>query len=83
MKMYRTQSYGCEIKKIEVEKRTEKSVWVKGSRSAIMSSWSQHFNTFDEAKSYLLKNAKQSIDSKKFQLECAESFLKNVEAQEE
>jgi hypothetical protein len=80
--MYRTCSYGCEIETIEVERKTEKSVWINESRSARTSDWEQYFDTFEEAKNHLIKQAEEKIESAKNNLAIAESFLKDVQEQE-
>ena len=44
-----------DIKKIEIEKETKKSYWVKGIRSAKTSEYSALFDSFDEAKQFTIK----------------------------
>ena len=46
----------AEIKEVEVEKETDKSVWINGSRTAKATAYSTFFDTFQEAKKGLISN---------------------------
>lgn len=66
--MTRDNLYGELITAIDVEKETEKSVWINGRREAKHSSWATYHDTWEEAKTYLLalslrklKNARRSL----------------------
>lgn len=83
MKKYVTTKHGCEIDEVEVEKETEKSVWINGDRHSKSSSYNTYHNSFEDAKNHLITTAENRIKSAKFQVEVAESFLKNVESQVE
>jgi len=57
IKKYRTGSYGRAIEEVEVERETEKSVWMKGQRSEKMTNYSCYFNTWQEAHDHILKKS--------------------------
>ena len=43
-----------EVEKVEIEKETESSVWIKGRREAKETQYHAFFNTFQEAKDFLI-----------------------------
>ena len=58
------------INPVEVEKSTDKTVWIKSkyrrtetSRNAIYSDYCSYFRTFAEAKQFALKRQQDKIDS--------------------
>lgn len=78
MRKYRTSKYGCEIETVEVERETDKSVWINGQRNAKRTDWFNYWNTFIEAKNHLMIVAEKKINAARFNLECAEAFYENV-----
>jgi hypothetical protein len=80
--MYCVDKYSCEVKKVYIEKKTDKSIWISGSRYSICGSYNNYFESFKEAKQFQLDFAEQKVKGSKFSLECAESFLSKVRAQE-
>lgn len=66
--------YGYEIESILVEKETEHSVWINGDRSSKRSSYSNYFNSFQEAKDFLLEDASGQV--KKAQLSLKNALSK-------
>lgn len=69
MNKYRISPYRLEIEKVEIEKETDKTLWVKEKNSHGKeyisqcrkdSSWHKYFDTFEDAKQYLIeKNIKE------------------------
>lgn len=68
---YKTLSFETRIDKVEVEKETDKSVWVDGRSFRKLSGYECYFDTFEEAKSYYLERAGSKVISAKKQLEFA------------
>jgi hypothetical protein len=67
-----------EIKKVEVEKETDSSVWAKGKRIAKRARHQSIFDGWEEAKEHLLKEAEASVISARRQLEYANSRYGNI-----
>ena len=69
--MYQVGNYNCEIEKVKVTKETDKFVTVERiynkekyeRREAKNSSWHNFFNTFQEAKNYLIEQSENKIKS--------------------
>ena len=68
------------ITAIEVERETESSVWIHGRRNAKRSGYLNYFDTFEQAKDFLLSEAHKIIDAKKAALGNAEAYLESIEA---
>lgn len=66
------------IKKIEVEKETEKSVIIDGRRNAKFSEHAQYHESFDEAKAFLMQKAEARLTKARRSLEDAQGFYGNV-----
>ena len=86
---YRTGGYGKDlIEPVNVVKATEKTVTIlrpagwngkpKEDRSAINSSYHNHFRTWDEAQAYLIAKSQGRIESLRRQLEVEKSHLGNI-----
>ena len=60
---YEIPNWSNTIKEIEIERETEKSIWVKGIRRLKRSDYSSVFNTFWEAAEYLLIRQRGKIDT--------------------
>ena len=62
MKMYKTDiwSYGSPITEVEVERVSDKSIWIKGNRRSKISSYECYFDTLNEAK----EHSKNHFESK-------------------
>ena len=87
MKMYRTKSYSNRIEEVEIVRSTEKSVWVTredifGEKNKIrclkMSDYEKYWDTYKEAKQYLIKRYENVIESLKKRLQEARSELGQV-----
>lgn len=63
------------IQEIEVEKETDASVWVNGSRRAKRSMTEAYFGTWDEAYDYLLHVANLRIEDARKNVERYEQIL--------
>lgn len=72
------------IEKVEVERETEKCVWVKrwGSQTASrrnkMSDYECYFDSFDEAKAYLVDAAKRKVTAAEARLQSLKAELKKA-----
>jgi hypothetical protein len=66
------------IEQVEVERETTASVWINGSRNAKVSDWKNYFDTWDEAKQYLLNQAEAKLTGARFRLQSARSEHGNI-----
>lgn len=85
---YKTSNYGERITKVEVERETENFVWEKindtrSDRRAKIATWASYFDSFEEAKQYLLNAAKEKVEFYKDQLQRAKSELGQLESLKE
>lgn len=51
------------IEQVEVERESENSVWIDGRRSSKMTSYECYFDTFEQAKDYLISELLKDIRS--------------------
>lgn len=84
MKLYRT-GWGNElIKEVEVEKQTEKSIWIKNryngkvTRCAKHSNYDNFWKTIEEAKQHLTEKYNRIIKSAEYKIEHAISNLEEL-----
>jgi hypothetical protein len=67
------------IAPIEVERATEKFVWIDGRRAGRLGSYCQgYFETWDAARDYLQSDATMKVASLRRQLETANGRLGNI-----
>jgi poly(3-hydroxyalkanoate) synthetase len=66
------------IEKIKVERETEVSVWINGSRSAKDSSWHKYWDTWEQAHTYLLEKSERSLEAARKALEGAQGQYGNI-----
>jgi len=87
--MYRAGGWGNNlIEAIETIKETEKTVWFMSDRGrecreAKQSSYQNWFNTFKEAKDFLMGKKQSKIDGLRRQLEVAKSEFGNLKGLKE
>ena len=67
MKMYKNNWQG--IIEVEVERKSESSVWINGNRRAIRSSYENYFDTAEECKAFMLREAEAVLKSAEDRLE--------------
>ena len=79
----RRSSFGRMIETIQVEKESEKSVWIDGRRCAKRSGFDNYFDSFDEAKEFLTEYADNRLDIARRNLQLAQSFAGNVKGLKE
>jgi hypothetical protein len=68
-----------DIRPIKVQRSTDDSVWIAGRRRKRLCDSYAYFPTWDEAKSYLVEQAQQKVDSCRRQLEYYKGKLGNAE----
>lgn len=78
MKKYRTSLWGQLIKVVDVDRETTSSVWIRGRRTSKRTEDYSYFDTFAEAKQYLLGIAEREVNSARQNLERAEGNYNNV-----
>jgi len=71
------------IEKIEVERETKSTVWIKGRAERKHGEYHDYHDTWKEARDFLVDNAYEHIDDKTNALEFAEKALDEVMAMEE
>lgn len=59
---YRTDGWRKLIDIVEVERETGSSVWINGRRNAKTTDYHCYFDSFEDAKSYLLKSIQMDIN---------------------
>lgn len=76
---YETGGYGKKlIERVEVERETNSSVWINGSRSAKESGYKSYFDSWDDAKDHLLKRAYLKHEQQQMRFQLAAKELKLV-----
>lgn len=83
MKYYKVRGYSsytlqAEIEEVEVERETDKSVWVKGNRYLKRSEWSNFYKRREEAKGHILKMQTEIRNRLKDRLADAEIALRKI-----
>jgi hypothetical protein len=63
MVKFKTKNLWNTIQKVEIERETDSYVWINGYRSRKKSEYECFFDTFIEAKEFLIKKAEMSVDS--------------------
>jgi len=71
------------IVRMEVEKTTDKSVWIKGSRVARESDGTRIVDSFDEAKSWLVSVAKRKMEAAERRATEAKADMEKADAMRE
>jgi hypothetical protein len=72
-----------EVEKVEVEKETELSVWIKGRREAKETQCSAFFDTFQEAKDFLIDVFEKKAQTVRRQLERTNGYIGNAKGLKE
>lgn len=66
------------IERVEIERETEKSVWICGNRNAKRSEWYNYYDTWEDAHKALLNQQKACVDSLRLRLERSKGVLGNI-----
>ena len=77
MERYIAHSWG-KLEKVNIEKETEKSYWIKGSRHQKHNSYSNLFKTRSEAKDFIIKEQLKKIEATKRQVVYLENELEKI-----
>jgi hypothetical protein len=76
---YRTGGWGNDlIERIEIERETAASVWIRGNRHAKQSEYLKYFDNWDDAKAQLMEKAERKLKSCRRSLERAQGEYGNV-----
>lgn len=79
MLMYEAWASFNSIKPVEVDRATDKSVYIKGNRRArVTDGYTSYFDTWDEAKAHLVACNERVVNGYRVQLERASSRLGNA-----
>jgi len=68
----------AKIREVEIEKETEKSVWINGNRSAKRSEWANYYDTWEDAHKALLFQQESYINNLRKRLEISKGVLGNI-----
>lgn len=71
-------TWGVKIEQIEVERETEKFVWIDGRRNAKKSEYENYFDSFDDAKKFLMDYADDRLRKARLVLQNEQGFKGNV-----
>ena len=77
MERYIAHSWG-KLEKVNIEKETEKSYWIKGSRYKKRTSYSVLFKTRPEAKQFIINKQLEKIEATKRQVVYLENELEKI-----
>lgn len=80
---YEADTSWLKISKVEVERETKNSVWINGRRNAKLSGWKSYFDTFQEAKEYLIQAKNEDVFRARCALNRANAALGNAEGLKE
>ena len=80
MKMYKNNWQG--IIEVEVERKSESSVWIKGLRNALRSSYENYFDTPEECKAFMLREAEAVLKHSEARVEYARKKVAEIMALE-
>lgn len=61
IEMFKTGFLAAEIEVVSVDKKTEKSVWIKGRRQAKVGEYESFFDSYSDAKEYLVGKYSNNI----------------------
>jgi hypothetical protein len=88
MKMYKTGGWKELIEVVEVEKVTEKSVWLSHGRTARRSNYCSYWDTMEEAEEHLkakynnmIQAAESRIERAQYNLEALDILVKIIKKQ--
>jgi hypothetical protein len=77
--MFKYKTGSTKIEKVEVAGETDHFVkLLNGRKEAKRSDWSNYFDSFDNAKNYLLEKAERKVSSLRRQLESANGELGQI-----
>lgn len=71
-----------EIEKVEIDRETDTSVWLKGEKHSVRknTSWDNYHDTFEEAKEFLRQQELKDIRNYESSIEYHRDKLKKIEA---
>ena len=78
MKKYRTVTYSNKIEVCEVERETDKSVWIKGRRNDKITEFNRFHDSFEEAKQHLIDRHEKNIKRHRDEIHRSESELGTI-----
>lgn len=67
------------IEIVEADRMTDKSVWIRGRKNSIKSSYESYHLTYKEAKQSLVEDAKKKLLSVQYNLKYAQDALAKAE----
>jgi hypothetical protein len=88
MKKYKTDTYSIDIKSIEIEKETEKTIFIRRENGSLAgerkkSFYYKYFDSFAEAREYLINQRIEFVKSYKDRIAKYESEIEKLKAMKE
>ena len=75
---YKTGGWQVKIKEVEVDKETEKCVWIRGRRNSKLSSYESYFDSFSDAKVFLINRKERRISKLQSSLDIVKKELAEI-----
>ncbi len=75
---YVTGGYGKYIERVEIQRETDASVWINGSRNGKWTDWKKYHDTWDHAKNYLIETKTAKVRNYQSQLDSAKDELSKI-----
>lgn len=71
-----------EIEKVEIDRETDTSVWLKGEKYSVRknTSWDNYHDTFEEAKDFIRQRELREIQNLESSIEYHREKIKKIEA---
>ena len=78
MKVYKTGGFKELIEIVEVDRVSNKSVWINGRRTSKRSIYCNYWDTMQNAKQHLLENLKEKIKVHNIHIQCAQKEIELI-----
>lgn len=64
-----------EIEEVEIDKETDKSVWINGVRNAKRTEWANYYDTWEDAHNDLMRHQQRHVESLYRQFQASDKML--------
>lgn len=81
---YRAVTYGCKpIAIVQIDRETDSSIWIDGSRKSKISENEGYFDIYSDARDYLITKIVKKIRAIEFRLDNQKKLLNKIKTQHE